>query len=184
MRTLILFVFLVILSINTLNAQTKYLDSTRTTVSFLGAGGISENAYSRSLGVTLMIKSSFDIAIQIGSVKNEEDELFDDNFSDIPGDGMGSFVSFQSYLYMLSEARDDKANIAIALSGSTISYNEADLNSFGAGLHFSTRESEDGKISITPSIEILFFLINEAVKKGSGRTTTSKVILFSQLALL
>ena len=172
MRTLILFVFLVFLSINTLNAQSKYLDSTRTAFSASGEFGFSEDALSISIGSTITLKGALDLGIQIGKVKTKKEINSDNNSSLVEDGSSGSFFSAQAYLYMLRQNRGNNINFGVSLGGSSISYNEADLNSFAAGLHLSRTETEDGLTSITFNFEPLFVLINELTIKRSGRTLT------------
>lgn len=173
MRILILLT-LTFSTINSLCAQSKYLDSTKTTFSFGGGLGASENVFSTSIGGAFTVKGTLDFGVQIGSAKTKK-SIDDDNGDPLVDKGSpATSFSGQAYLYMLNQNRGSNINFGVSLAGSNVFYDEANLNSIIAGLHLSKRETEDELTSITFNVEPMFVLINELNIKESGRTLTGK----------
>lgn len=173
MRILILLT-LTFSTINSLCAQSKYLDSTKTTFSFGGGLGASENVFSTSIGGAFTVKGTLDFGVQIGSAKTKK-SIDDDNGDPLVDKGSpATSFSGQAYLYMLNQNRGSNINFGVSLAGSNVFYDEANLNSIIAGFHLSKRETEDELTSITFNVEPMFVLINELNIKESGRTLTGK----------
>lgn len=184
MRTLILLTVLAFSSIDSLYAQSKYLDSTRTTFSFGGSVGSSEDAFLTSIGGTLTLKGALDFGIQIGSVKSKKNITDDEISRSLVDEGsLGTSFSAQAYLYMLNQNRGNSINFGVSLGGSSIFYDEADLNSMVAGFHLSRRETEDDLTSVTFSFEPLFVIINELTITESGRTLTSQPFFSGSISI-
>lgn len=175
MKHFLLVVFLTFLSTHSLNAQSKYLDSTKTVFGVLGGIGFSEFATSKSLGGIISLKGALDFGIQIGSTVNKKEinDSIDDNFSIESGES-GTSISAQGYLYMQSQSRGDKVNFGFSFGASNVSYENAELNTIVAGLHLSRRETEDGLAFVTFNFEPLVVLKNEFTSKETGRTFTGQ----------
>lgn len=182
MKKLLVLTLLFILYAKPSKSQSKYLDSTKTTFSFSGVLGSSEAATSTSIGGTFILKGALDIGIQIGKTRTKKN-LIDDNYDSLVKKGtIGSFVSAQAYLYMLSQNKGSIINFGVTLGGSSTSYDEADLTSFLAGFHLSRKETDDGLTAILPSLELGFVLLNEFTDKKYGGTITSKPFLTGSIS--
>lgn len=173
MKTLILLT-LAFSTINSLRAQSRYLDSTRTTFSFVGGLGASEDVFSTSIGGVFTVKGTLDFGIQIGSAKTKKSIDYDNGDPIIDKGSPATLFSGQAYLYMLNQNKGNNINFGVSLAGSNVFYDEANLNSIIAGFHLSKRETEDEITSITFNVEPMFVLINELNIKESGRTLTRK----------
>jgi len=179
MKIIALFSFLFFLNLTTAYAQSKYMDQLRTALSVTGGLGIAENSLSKLVGANLSVKGSIDFGLQIGSI-NIERFLLDDGL--ISG-GTGIVVSGQSYVYFANQRRDDPVNFGVTFGGSSSSFKHFEVSNFGAGLFLSGNNMKPQKIRVTPSLEVIFFIINEITETESGRTYVAEPSISGSFSL-
>lgn len=172
-------VFSFFIATESVSAQSKYMDYLRTTPSLIGGLGFTENSISRILGFNLSVKGSIDFGIQVGSILLEEPAMNKPpNF-----DERGTVVSGQTYMFLANQRRNNAVNFGITFAGSASYFEHIEVTNMGAGLFLSGNNMKPQKIRVTPSLEVLYLIINEAKEVRSGRTFVGDPIISGSFSL-